>query len=383
MELEYFNIVFAFVIVMLIFSLVITILVQIVVAASGLRGRNLIWGVTKVLERSPTLQAYAGEIARTALRHPAITPTGKTATVIGSNELLAVLNDLVEPSNSSLKNEAKEALNKVLKSAVSQDSQYQAEKLASEFKGLFPNEATKMDEALKLLQQKTSRLFSGFDAWFDTIMSRSTDRFIARTRVWTVVFAVLLAFGLQSDSFDLLKNLSTDSELRAGLIQKADQTFVSAQEVLLAKPVAVEALEMIRPEFAELADKPIPSSLVTRGQGEAWLVEEFSKKPNLAKIRTAYKKKFDELTPKRLEKLGNQVAGLKDDLEASRLIVIPENRQDYVERWTSIRGHLPGLVLSIILLSLGAPFWFNALRSLASLSPILAGKADPSETENK
>jgi hypothetical protein len=34
------------------------------------------------------------------------------------------------------------------------------------------------------------------------------------------------------------------------------------------------------------------------------------------------------------------------------------------------------VLISAIHLSLGAPFWFNALRQLANLRPILAGKVD-------
>jgi len=44
MGLEHFDTVFAFVIVMLLLSLVITMGVQLVVAILGLRGRNLLWG---------------------------------------------------------------------------------------------------------------------------------------------------------------------------------------------------------------------------------------------------------------------------------------------------------------------------------------------------
>ena len=35
---------------------------------------------------------------------------------------------------------------------------------------------------------------------------------------------------------------------------------------------------------------------------------------------------------------------------------------------------LPGIALSAILLSLGAPFWYNALKDLVGLRPILARK---------
>lgn len=385
MVLEYFNIVFGFAVVMLLFSLVITVMVQIVVVAGGLRSSNLLWAVTKVLDRIPGLQNHAAEIAEKALQHPAIISTGKKAKVIGLKELLAVLYDLTNSSKPSLKKETKEKLNEVLRSAVPQESQYHAERLAKEFKSLFPNESVKMDEATNLFQQKAGKLASGFNTWFDTIMNRSTDRFVKNTRIWTVVFAVLLAFGLQINSFDLLKNLSTDAELRAGLIQMADQALTRADEVLFTKSITVETLELISQNFEDFKNKNIPISLVTRSQGLGWLTDQFKDSPEFAKIKKAYEETFDKLTPQRLGKLGEQMYGLKDELEASRLVIFPENGSTYIERWKlkSFLKQLPGILLSLILLSLGAPFWFNALRTLTSLRPILAGKTDPSKPDKK
>ncbi len=385
MVLEYFNIVFGFAVVMLLFSLVITVMVQIVVVAGGLRSSNLLWAVTKVLDRIPGLQKHATEIAEKALQHPAIISTGKKAKVIGLKELLAVLYDLTGSSNTSLKEKTKNKLNEVLKSAVPQESQYHAERLAKEFKSLFPNESVKMDEAMNLFQQKAGKLASDFNTWFDTIMNRSTDRFVKNTRIWTVVFAVLLAFGLQINSFDLLKNLSTNAELRAGLIQMADQTLTRADEVLFTKSITVETLELISQNFEDFKNKNIPTGLVTRSQGLGWLTDQFKDSLNFAKIKKAYEETFDKLTPQRLGKLGEQMYGLKDELEASRLVIFPENVSIYIDGWKleSFWKQLPGILLSLILLSLGAPFWFNALRTLTSLRPILAGKTDPSKPDKK
>jgi hypothetical protein len=385
MVLEYFNIVFGFAVVMLLFSLVITVMVQIVVVVGGLRSSNLLWAVTKVLDRIPGLQKHAAEIAEKALQHPAIISTGKKAKVIGLKELLAVLYDLTGSSNTSLKEKTKEKLNEVLRSAVPQESQYHAEKLAKEFKSLFPNESVKMDEAMNLFQQKAGKLASDFNTWFDTIMNRSTDRFVKNTRIWTVVFAVLLAFGLQINSFDLLKNLSTDAELRAGLIQMADQALTRADEVLFTKSITLETLELISQNFEDFKNKNIPTSLVTRSQGLGWLTDQFKDSLEFAKIKKAYKETFDKLIPQRLGKLGEQMYGLKDELEASRLVIFPENRSIYIDGWKleNLWKQLPGILLSLILLSFGAPFWFNALRTLTSLRPIMAGKTDPSKSDKK
>jgi hypothetical protein len=36
------------------------------------------------------------------------------------------------------------------------------------------------------------------------------------------------------------------------------------------------------------------------------------------------------------------------------------------------KKELPGLLVAAALLSLGAPFWFNALKTLANLRPLVA-----------
>ena len=51
MGLENFDTVLSFAVLMLLLSLQITILVQVVVAISGLRGWNLSWSLTKLLEQ--------------------------------------------------------------------------------------------------------------------------------------------------------------------------------------------------------------------------------------------------------------------------------------------------------------------------------------------
>jgi hypothetical protein len=39
-----------------------------------------------------------------------------------------------------------------------------------------------------------------------------------------------------------------------------------------------------------------------------------------------------------------------------------------------VRRHLLGTLVSVLFLSLGAPFWFNALRQMSNLKPAISGK---------
>ena len=275
MMLEYVDTVFAFAVVMLLLSLVITSFVQVVVVAGSLRHRNLIWGVTKVLERSPALRRHATEITNKALAHPAICASRRKATVIGSEELVTVLRELASDSDSTLAQDAKNSLLAAFDEAVPPESKHHASQLSEEFKKLFPAEAAKMDQVVGLFKEKSTKLAGDLDKWFDTVMNRATDRFAVHTRWWTIVFATILAIALQIDSLDLIRRLSTDSGLRASLVGMANQALERADETLLAESVAVGALEAVKGAFPEVRPFDIPTELRTRAQGSGWLNKHF------------------------------------------------------------------------------------------------------------
>ena len=48
--------------------------------------------------------------------------------------------------------------------------------------------------------------------------------------------------------------------------------------------------------------------------------------------------------------------------------------QPFYNYWTPSWLHLWGVIASAALLSLGAPFWFNMLKSMSNLRPVLANK---------
>ena len=50
--------------------------------------------------------------------------------------------------------------------------------------------------------------------------------------------------------------------------------------------------------------------------------------------------------------------------------------------WTPSWLHFWGVLASAALLSVGAPFWFNALKTLTSLRPVLANKEQQERKES-
>ena len=180
------------------------------------------------------------------------------------------------------------------------------------------------------------------------VMARTTERFVLHTRWITAFFAVILAFTLQVDSLRLIERLRTDSELRARLVQSSDSVLQKAEDTL-AKTAEQKAL------------------------ASAAIVTVMS----LDRFIAQYNQRFDEATKMWLADLGTSVGGLKDQIKGLDLGLVPPlpSLERYKQDYGSKR-HLAGTFMSSLLLSLGAPFWFNALRQLANLRPILAGKVE-------
>ncbi|HYR58029.1 MAG TPA: hypothetical protein VEO95_05350, partial [Chthoniobacteraceae bacterium] len=78
----------------------------------------------------------------------------------------------------------------------------------------------------------------------------------------------------------------------------------------------------------------------------------------------------------------NRFGDLKDQVSASGLqLVWPEFPKGWWENLTTKRNMI-GIIVTAALLSLGAPFWYNVLRQMTSLRPLLANLVEqrPSQT---
>jgi hypothetical protein len=242
---------------MLLLSLGATALVQGASAVIDLRGRNLQAALTTLLEQAyPEGKAQAADLARRVVGHHALKAAYGRAKAIRCSELLQALEG--EPALASLK--------------------------------------------------------PGVEKWFDAVMDRSSDWFIAKTRVITVAAAFLLAIGLHVDSIDLVRRLARDPDLRIRLAGMADTVSRRAEEGLALAPQAGADHEAIA-------------------------------------------------------RLSGSIDRIRRDLE----LEIAPGPGRWLER-SPTASSLAGVALSALFLSLGAPFWYNALRQLAALKPVLARK---------
>jgi len=186
----------------------------------------------------------------------------------------------------------------------------------------------RLEELIGLLQKVAAgsspslapRIVPEVEQWFDSAMDRVRQRFAMQMRIWTIVFSFLFVLVLHFDAIRLYQHLSSDPIARAELAASSQAMLDLAPQITQAPPSGDDA-------------------------------------------------KADA------EKLTMQAKEVQQQLAKADFPLSPMPFFDFSH------DNVPGILLAGILLSLGAPFWFNALKSLCSLRPVTAGttaKADQS-----
>ena len=352
MTLQHLDILIGFATVMLGVSLLITVLIQLISGFLGLRGTNLRWGIRTLLSTAD-LGTETKAIAEAVLHHPLISDSTfskfapkwswlnrsiarwKLATAIRKEELINIL-----------------------------------DKVASTPAGA-------------PLNAQLSQVKRHVDAWFDTIMDRVSQRFAMSTRMWTVCFAFLLAMGLHLDAVALLQQLSNDPTLRASLVARADAVIRNTSKVLGADgetnvfSAALEQLKNMEPEAAKrLTNTP---TFLTPEAASFWVRNQLRDTPQMQTILAEYQQIVSSNTIARAPELMGGLATVHDDLARAGLELLPDYKRLRWQDYSPLHGSFWGMLVSAALLSLGAPFWFNGLKTLMNLRPILASRVQKEE----
>jgi hypothetical protein len=395
MNLEQIDTMIGFAVIMLMFSLLITVLVQMANSLFDLRGKNLLWGVQQLLEHmDPGLKTHAAELARRIVTHPALAPWSRIsyrksgearATAIRPEELVKVLKDLAV-QGPGLSPEARTAITNLIGSGMpgaTPEVIAQIEKAAGELARVLPDQAAIVTSAFTRLRTDLATVEGKVSTWFDTIMDRTSERFLYQMRVTTASASFLFAFFLHVDSLQIIRRVGENHELRAQLVHLADPTLARADTVLglvgRGKPSGVGILrEMRRADSTGMPADSIPASLTSREAGRAWLAATVRDSARRVALQASYDGRFAAADTLWLRQLQWAAEGIDSTLKATSFSPVPSpvpSIAAYVSPGLPyLNGHFLGVLMSAMLLSLGAPFWYNALRTMANLRPVVAQK---------
>jgi hypothetical protein len=408
MTLAHLDTLIAFTVVMLGVSLIITVLTQTVSALLGLRGTNLLWGTKTVFKTiDPELEAHAESI----LTHPIISDSlwsrfcgvlkdiplvGRMArrwtlaTAIRSGEIVSMLTARAQHLRAAGGEANLAAASRIDAALEASDASTarQIRILNEAFHDLAPHYALQIDKILDQVTTASQQALGSVESRFNTAMDRVSQRFAAQMRIWTVIFSILLAIGVPLDTFQLFDRLWADPQTRESLVNTRSAMMKEADTIIQTSSGAPQtAGPGTEPQVYAAAFQQLKTQHPeeTDGMGEMptmpgydaarmWLTDNLvQNEKRINAPDTNNQAIYQDYAKSVAAALADKANEIRQKIESSGLDLIP---QPY--RFLHFDGYrnFLGALISAVLLSLGAPFWFNALKSLSNLRPILANKQD-------
>ena len=349
--------------VMLLFSMAVTIVTQFVANLMQSRGKNLLQGLAGLLKQiDPNLPAEAAsKIAETVLKHPLVAEAnGKLGEVIHREEFTTLLMGLAAGEGAAtLDAVSKKALEELLaKNGVADPAgtlkNIRAAALALE--SSYPELASDVRHAKAILQEAKSQFVAKLHGWFDQTIDRVSSRFTVTARIITFVAALIIAVTVQLDTFALVNRLSVDDQFRDAVRGSADKLMKDAAAAQQAS------------QAAGATPTPSPTPTPTSGASQARVPDNAataSPTPGTGTTSGPTTSPTPTPTPAAISDVQKEYYNL---LSTAGLVTMPG--QHWGERWTWDK--LPGILLSALLLSLGAPFWYGRLQDLLKLRSTVA-----------
>jgi len=345
--LELLDIAIGFATVMLAVSLIIMALTQAISSVLALRGVKLRRGLEELIKQTaPSIAIKATDLSEQILKHPLVSDTAtvipgrwKWASVIKKEEILPVLDSL-------------------LKLPVNQPEG---------FKGV--------------PQAERDALI----AWFDSFMTRVSQWFVMNTRWVTIVLALVLSFSMHLDSVLVLKQLTEDTETRAKVVAMSSSLLEQTPESVrgVETSYADTLKDLVQSNTAKFKDGTTVASspmVTTRSGATKWIGANAKSPADTNDLVKTYNESVDRKLSEAIDKSIDRAKTLEGNLTSAGISLYPTGHS-YQDWFAVDSSHFWGMVASVLFLSLGAPFWFNLLKSMTSLKSVVATKDEAAEKD--
>lgn len=183
----------------------------------------------------------------------------------------------------------------------------------------------------------------------------------------SIVISLVLVFSCQLNTFELLTQLSADPQLREKYISMLEETTSQSSylEPLKTYP------ELKQSALLTLAQNNVQykttiNAIDSNSLSVDAIKNVLKQSPENSKLAKEFENTFIELIEKREHQAKEAVNGIASIGARYNFKIKHEVKQYYwdSQSWVS---NLLGTLVSGALISLGAPFWFNAIRNITSM----------------
>jgi hypothetical protein len=368
--------------VMLLFSMAVTIVTQFVANLMQSRGKNLLEGLAGLLRQiDPSIgREVAEKIARTLLQHPLVAEAnGKLGEVIHREEFTTLLMGLsAGESAATLEPVAKKALDDLLAKNGINDPAGTLKNIratALQLEALRPDLASDVRHGMAILQEAKSQFVAKVHGWFDQTIDRVSSRFTVTARIITFVAALIIAVTVQLDTFALVNRLSVDDQFRDAVKAGAQKVVDASQQASAnASGKSAPAAAATPTPMPNAAGAPTPASSPTATPAATATPSSSNAATPSTSTPSSSNAAATGNTPSSTSTPAPTTASVQKDyynlLSTAGLVTLPTDFDTWWDKWTLAK--VPGILLSALLLSLGAPFWYGRLQDLLKLRSSIA-----------
>jgi len=427
--LKYLDVLIGFAIVMALASVFVTALTHIIISRTIDRAEILQQGIAILLKRAdPKLGENADKVAEAVLQwQPTSGDENDKRNVIVREQLVRILLEIAAPDATKLDAAAKSAIqqslfpNRFAAAAVEPVAPANApvavvdgldaaklleiiDRESCKLEAEHPDLAGHIVHTKAIVKANAGKFINAVMIGFDTMSENMTAHFAAKARLVTFFIALGVALLLPLDTLELLERLSTDDKLRTALVTEAIEKSASYEKSAQSAP-STDKTNKATPAVAKTT-QPAPSTDTPNKTSPAvWNPETHSVDFNA--VKNAYADLNDpklglashggwpnifnsfKLQAPKSDALGNQAKapeikgffGFLFSHEFWDTIISPRFSCFMLSfQFWSI---LPGCFLSALLMTMGAPFWFDALKNLLKLRSSLSRTDDEAREKRR
>jgi hypothetical protein len=414
----------AFILIMLIVSLLITIAVQMTATALNLRGVNLLSGLASTFAViDPSMEKKRKELARFVLRSRLLSDSflpnwsvlrwWQRASAVRPQEIFDAIHRIAigkEPSEKALKDNAtsllialgmdqqtladatkkitdaeetantlaanaNKALDSILDANIRQKVQNEVNTAVTSVTSALRTAGTAAADQIVKNAGTIEDAYKKFHKWTCICEERAQQWLTMHTRILTIIFAFVAAFWLQLDTVEIFRFVSSNKLARDKLVAQAGVVEAQAARVLGdSSSVLKGALKdwsekQTDPDIKSKLDGIEVKDTDTREEVQAKVIKALNGETPIDSFDSI----VNAAASRRVEKQAANFKTVKADLDKARFDVFPQTEWRWEKGWwNGCRQHFWGILFSVGLLSLGAPFWYNALKNLTNLKSVVA-----------
>lgn len=257
----------------------------------------------------------------------------------------------------------------------------------------------KFDTALSPVRTKLTEV----EVWYDTVMQSFNERYTRSMKTWAVVVSVVVVVFLNANFFNIYQNITTNEVVRNLIIQSGPEVLARAKEARAADSTSNQGENNNQREGSQPAPSPSPSPTASPGSVTLTTVTTTSP-PTGVTTTTTTQDSEKQTTEELLNSLQKVQDRIKTDVNTyagfgfapltmadvrtwAGTLLPPENTDKPFRTWIHYRGRdfktLLGWAITVMLLSVGAPFWQDALESLFGIKNLLRKRSDTKNVEDK